>query len=95
MRNATPSELHALLVFREVVRHGGLAAAARATGMPKPTLSRKVRELEDRLGLRLLNRTTRSVSVTEAGATLLEECDAVAEGIERAFDVADTARGVP
>lgn len=95
MQTATPSELHALLVFREVVRHGGFAAAAHAIGIPKPTISRKIRELEDRLAVRLLNRTTRSISLTEAGELLVDECEALSASIDRAFDLADAARGSP
>lgn len=94
MQAATPSELHALLVFREVVQHGGFAAAARATGMPKPTVSRKIKELEDRLQVRLLNRTTRSISLTTAGAALLEDCTEIAARIDDVFSLADDAQTI-
>ena len=60
-------DLNRLRVFVEVVRHGGFAAAARALDMPRSTVSRWVQELEKRLGVRLLQRTTRSVQLTEIG----------------------------
>jgi len=60
-------DLNQLRVFVEVVRRGGFAAAARALGMPRSTVSRWVQDLEKRLGARLLQRTTRSVQLTEIG----------------------------
>ena len=56
-----------LRVFVEVVRRGGFTPAARALNMPRSTVSRWVQELEKRLGVRLLQRTTRSVQLTEIG----------------------------
>ena len=53
-----------MLYFAEVVDRGGFAAAGRALGIPKSRLSRRVAELEGRLGVRLLQRTTRTVSYT-------------------------------
>lgn len=60
-------DLNQLRVFVEVVRQGGFAAAARTLDMPRSTVSRWVKELENRLGVRLLQRTTRSVQLTEIG----------------------------
>ena len=60
-------DLNQLRVFVEVVRQGGFAAAARSLDMPRSTVSRWVQELEKRLGVRLLQRTTRSVQLTEIG----------------------------
>jgi DNA-binding transcriptional LysR family regulator len=54
-------------VFVEVVRQGGFTAAAKVLAMPKSTVSKRVGELEDRLGTRLLQRTTRRVKLTSAG----------------------------
>lgn len=56
-----------LIVFCAVVESGGFSAAARALGHTPPHVSKEVAKLEDRLQTRLLNRTTRSVSLTEAG----------------------------
>lgn len=55
----------ALLV--RVVDAGGFTAAARVTGTPQPTISRRLALLEEQLGLQLLQRSTRSVTMTEAG----------------------------
>lgn len=61
------SDLNHLQVFVEVVRQGGFAPAARALDMPRSTVSRWVKELEDSLGVRLLQRTTRNLQLTEVG----------------------------
>jgi DNA-binding transcriptional LysR family regulator len=60
-------DLNDMLYFAEVVDAGGFAAAGRTLGLPKSKLSRRVAELEARLGVRLLQRTTRKLSLTEAG----------------------------
>ena len=61
-----------LLVFVRVVERESFVAAARQLGMPPATVSRKVQELEKRLGVELLRRTTRKVSVTDAGQAVYE-----------------------
>ncbi|WP_263146610.1 LysR family transcriptional regulator [Pseudomonas sp. RIT-PI-AD] len=68
----TPLDANETLVFVRVVEAGGFTAAARALGMPKTTVSRKVRELEQRLGIRLLHRSTRRIGLTEAGSLYYE-----------------------
>ncbi len=60
-------DLNQMKVFVEVVRRGGFAAAARSLDMPRSTVSRWVQELEARLGVRLLQRTSRDVQLTEVG----------------------------
>ena len=62
----------ALSDFNLVARHGGFGAAARASGRPKPTLSRRVGELEGALGLRLVERGARVLKLTEEGRALYE-----------------------
>ena len=57
----------AMSLLLAVVDHGSFSAASRATRMPVATLSRKVSDLESLLGARLLNRTTRKLSLTDAG----------------------------
>jgi DNA-binding transcriptional LysR family regulator len=59
-------------VFVHVVQHGGVLQAARAMGVPKSTVSRRLAALEERLGVRLLQRTSRSLSLTEDGAAYYE-----------------------
>lgn len=65
-------DLHALADFNLVARYGGFGRAARATGRPKATLSRRVTELEASLGLRLLERGARVLKLTEEGRALYE-----------------------
>jgi fructose/tagatose bisphosphate aldolase len=60
-----------MLYFAEVAERGGFAAAGRALGIPKSRLSRRVAELEAQLGVRLLQRTTRTLSLTEVGEAYL------------------------
>ena len=60
--------------FVQVVKHGGFSAAARATGLQKSLLSRRIRLLEDRLHARLLQRSSRHFSVTETGHRFYEHC---------------------
>ncbi|CEJ15905.1 HTH-type transcriptional regulator DmlR [bacterium YEK0313] len=59
--------LNDLLVFVQVVNHGGFAAAGRALGLPKSTLSKRLSELEKAVGVRLIQRTSRSFAVTVVG----------------------------
>ncbi|MCQ1800186.1 LysR substrate-binding domain-containing protein, partial [Neorhizobium galegae] len=65
-------DLVALADFNLVARHGGFGKAARAAGRPKATLSRRVGELESSLGLRLFERGTRDLKLTEEGRALFE-----------------------
>ena len=67
-------DLNRAAIFAAVVDAGGFTAAARKLGMPKTTVSKKVGDLEAQLGVRLLNRTTRAVSLTEAGTRLHAHC---------------------
>ena len=60
-------DLNEMLVFARVVHAGSFTTAAKELGMPKSTVSRKVSELEERLKARLLQRTTRKLSLTDAG----------------------------
>jgi DNA-binding transcriptional LysR family regulator len=75
-------DLNALQDFVRVVSHGGFAAAARAQGTPKSSLSRRVRELEEKLGVRLLDRTSRTFRVTGEGSDLFEQAAATISGLE-------------
>lgn len=65
-------DLHALRSFLVVVTHGGFSPASRKLGAPKSTLSRHVRELEDSLGVRLLERSARGFRLTAEGESLFE-----------------------
>ncbi|TIM41979.1 LysR family transcriptional regulator [Mesorhizobium sp.] len=70
-------DLLALADFNLVARHGGFGKAARATGRPKATLSRRVGELESSLDLRLFERGARSLKLTEEGRALFERTGAL------------------
>ncbi|KAB2856681.1 MAG: LysR family transcriptional regulator, partial [Sphingopyxis terrae] len=65
-------DLLALADFNLVAKHGGFGRAARAAARPKATLSRRVAELEAALGLRLFDRGTRDLKLTEEGRALFE-----------------------
>jgi DNA-binding transcriptional LysR family regulator len=70
-------DLLALADFNLVARHGGFGRAARATGRPKATLSRRVSELESSLDLRLFERGTRALKLTQEGRALYERTGAL------------------
>lgn len=65
-------DIDALIVFAKVVEAGSFSAASRRIGIPLSTVSRRVADLEDRLGVRLLERSTRRLRLTEVGAEVLE-----------------------
>ncbi|PTN54774.1 LysR family transcriptional regulator [Stenotrophomonas panacihumi] len=77
-------DLNDTLIFVKVVEQGSFIAAANALGLPKTTVSRKVQELEQRLGARLLHRTTRRIGLTEAGSVYHEHCQRIARELEEA-----------
>ena len=77
-------DLNDMYYFAEVVERGGFAAAGRALGIPKSRLSRRIAELEGKLGVRLLQRTTRRLSLTDAGDTFLRHCQSVREAAQNA-----------
>ncbi|MCO5130988.1 MAG: LysR family transcriptional regulator [Xanthobacteraceae bacterium] len=70
-------DLNDLYYFVQVVDHGGFASAARALGMPRSRLSRRIAALEDRLGVRLIQRSTRRFSVTPIGQDYHHHCVAM------------------
>jgi DNA-binding transcriptional LysR family regulator len=88
-------DLNEMLVFARVVQTGSFTAAADDLGMPKSTVSRKVTELESRLKARLLNRTTRKVSVTDAGRTYYDYCARIAGEVEDAERAVSNLQEVP
>jgi DNA-binding transcriptional LysR family regulator len=90
-----PPHLPALIAVAAVARHGSFTRAAGAAGMSTSALSQTVRALEAQLGVRLFNRTTRRVALTEAGAQLLARVQPALAEIEAAFEALDETRGVP
>ncbi|QWA09697.1 LysR family transcriptional regulator [Sodalis ligni] len=77
-------KLEAMAIFVEVVDRGTLSAAARYLHIPLPTLSRKLGELENHLGTRLLVRTTRRLELTDAGADYLQAAKRILEQVNEA-----------
>jgi DNA-binding transcriptional LysR family regulator len=90
-----PMDLNELVVFARVVQAGSFSAAATALAMPKSTVSRKVAGLEARLGARLLQRTTRKLSLTDAGRTYYEHCARIVSEIEDAERAVSTLQETP
>src|SRR5579862_4921198 len=88
-------DLNEILVFARVVQSGGFTVAAAELGMPKSTVSRKVTELEARLKARLLNRTTRKVSLTDVGRTYYDYCARIAAEIEDAERAVTNLQEIP
>lgn len=87
--------LNDLSAFASVAQAGGFREAARLGRVSASSLSEAVRRLEARLGVRLLNRTTRSVAPTEAGARLLERLTPALGEVEAALDVVNSFRDRP
>lgn len=79
-------DLNDLFYFSIVVEKNGFAAAGRALGIPKSRLSRRIAQLEGRLGVRLLQRSTRRFAVTEAGQRFYRHCQAVIAEAQAAED---------
>jgi DNA-binding transcriptional LysR family regulator len=88
-------DLNDIYFFASVVQYGGFSAAARSIGVEKTRLSRRVAALEKRLGVRLLQRTTRALSLTEAGQRFFERCVATVEGAQAAYDSVAELRREP
>lgn len=88
-------DLNDLYFFALVVEHKGFAPAGRALGMPKSTLSRRIASLEEQLGVRLIQRSTRRFSVTEIGQRYYVHCKAMLVEAEAAQQAIDLNRAEP
>lgn len=80
--------LNSMTIFVEVVKGNGFTAAAEKIGMSRSQVSKSVMQLEEHLGTRLLNRTTRRVSLTEIGRIYYERCKAILRDIEEIEGIA-------
>jgi DNA-binding transcriptional LysR family regulator len=89
------TDIQDLLAFVAVVNAGGFREGGRASGRSASSLSDAIRRIEARLGVRLLNRTTRSVAPTEAGARLMERIVPALGEVESALDVVNDFRDRP
>ena len=89
------AQLPALMAFVSVARHGSFTHAAAATGVTASALSQSIRSLETQLNVRLFNRTTRRVALTEAGAQFLARVRPALGELEAAFEALDETRDQP
>src|SRR6187402_1570159 len=87
--------LYDLAAFAVVAEHGSFTRAAAELGMSQSALSHAIKMLEERLGVRLLSRTTRSVSVTDAGETLLRSLRPALNDLAEGVDAIGALRGKP
>ena len=83
-----PDRFTAMTYFVRIVERGSLSGAARDLGKTLPALSRSLRALEERLGARLLTRTTRALSLTEFGQQYFEHCRRILRDVEEAEGLA-------
>jgi DNA-binding transcriptional LysR family regulator len=88
-------DLNDTLIFVKVAEHGSFVSAARALRLPKTTVSRKVQDLETRLGAQLLHRTTRKLGLTEAGNIYFEHCQRIARDLDEAESAVGQLQGGP
>jgi DNA-binding transcriptional LysR family regulator len=84
-----------MLSFVKVVEHSGFSSAARQLNLATSVVTTHVKSLEERLGVRLLNRTTRNVSLTEAGREYYERCVQILSEIENAEEAAQVLQSKP
>ncbi|EIM14986.1 transcriptional regulator, LysR family [Pseudomonas chlororaphis O6] len=89
------TDLNQLLIFVRVIQAGSLSEAARRLNLPKSTVSRKISDLEERVGERLIQRTTRKLGLTEAGRLLFERVSPAMSDIEEAESAVAGMRGAP
>ena len=90
-----PTDLNDLRFFSEIVEQGSFTLAAQALGVQTSRLSRRVTALEAELGVRLLNRTTRRLSLTDAGKHFLEHCQAIIAHAQAAYEDVEKTRSAP
>ena len=87
--------LTSLTAFVQVVDNGGFSAAGRKLNMSTTMVSNHIQALEERLGVRLLNRTTRKVSVTEVGRAYYDRATQILSDLEQADDIASAQQSTP
>lgn len=89
------NDLNDIVYFAKIVEHGSLSAAGEALGVAKSVLSKHLARLEAELDVRLVQRTTRKLQVTDVGMRYYERCRAVLAEVSRANSVIDDALGTP
>ncbi|MDB5983666.1 MAG: transcriptional regulator, LysR family, partial [Pseudomonas sp.] len=88
-------DLNDIALFVQVVRSGSFAEAARRLGLPPNTVSRRVQQLEAHLGTRLLQRSTRKLTLTSSGQSFHERCAGSVDGLLEAGQELMTGSGEP
>jgi len=91
----TPVDLNALADFSLVAAHGGLGKASRASGRSKATLSRRIADLEEQLGARLIERSARGLQLTEAGELLMARTEGPMHDVREAMTAAGEGPSTP
>jgi len=95
MNGATMEHLAEMMTFAKVVETKSFSEAARELGSSKSLVSKQVSQLENALGVRLLNRTTRRMSLTEVGAAYYEHCARIAQEIAAAGETVNQLQAEP
>lgn len=88
-------DLNDTLVFIKIVETGSFTAAANELRLPRSTISRRLQDLEARLGVQLLHRTTRRVGLTEAGNVYFEHCHRIGRGLDEAEHAVSRLQAAP
>ena len=88
-------DLDGIAIFVKVMQAGSFSRAAKLLGMPNSTVSAKISALEKRLGVTLLQRTTRRLRATQAGEAYFQRCLRALEELQAAENELETSRGEP
>ncbi len=88
-------DLNDLMFFAKIVEHGGFSEAGRRLGVPKSRLSRRMAALEERVGVRLLQRSPRRITLTSAGQSVYERCRTLVALAESTHELARQASATP
>lgn len=87
--------LNDMVLFADVMEHGGFSAASRVLGMPKSSISRKIANLEKQLSVQLMHRSTRKLSLTPDGENFLRHCRDMRQAARHAFESVSRAQSEP
>jgi DNA-binding transcriptional LysR family regulator len=93
MNNKRLDMLPALVLFARIVQYGSLTAAAQYSGLSRSAVSKQLSALEEKLATRLLQRSTRSVTLTEAGKQILDEARRIQEALDRVQTLSEELQG--
>jgi len=93
MNNKRLSSLPALVLFARIVQHGSLTGAAQNSGLSRSAVSKQLTALEKKLGVRLLQRSTRNIKLTEAGKLILSEATRMLEAFESIETLSEELQG--